>query len=66
MTNAQNAVMSVGYYHNLVLKTDGTLWGWGYNGYGQLGDSTTENRPAPVQIMSGVSQMACGSQHSLA
>jgi alpha-tubulin suppressor-like RCC1 family protein len=32
------------------IKTDGTLWGWGYNGYGQVGDSTLINRSSPVQI----------------
>jgi alpha-tubulin suppressor-like RCC1 family protein len=32
------------------LKTDGTLWAWGYNNVGQLGDGTTTNRSSPVQI----------------
>jgi len=32
------------------LKTDDTLWAWGYNNVGQLGDGTTTNRSSPVQI----------------
>ena len=31
-------------------KTDGTLWGWGNNGYGQLGLNNTTNQQSPVQL----------------
>ena len=31
-------------------KGDGTVWAWGYNGDGQLGDGTTTNRLVPVQV----------------
>jgi alpha-tubulin suppressor-like RCC1 family protein len=43
-------VVSGSYGHCLALKADGTLWGWGWNKYGQVGDGTTSNRciPAPV------------------
>lgn len=37
-----------------VLKTDGTLWNWGYNGYGQIGNGTQTTRTIPVQAMTGV------------
>lgn len=33
-----------------VIKTDGTLWTWGLNGSGQMGDGTTINRSSPIQI----------------
>jgi alpha-tubulin suppressor-like RCC1 family protein len=32
------------------IKTDGTLWAWGYNNSGQLGDGTVINRSSPVQV----------------
>jgi alpha-tubulin suppressor-like RCC1 family protein len=32
------------------IKTDGTLWTWGSNGSGQLGDGTTTDRTDPVQV----------------
>jgi len=39
-----------GIYHTLALKSDGTLWAWGCNEYGQLGDGTTVEKHVPVQI----------------
>lgn len=36
--------------HVLAIKADGTLWAWGLNDYGQLGDGTTTNRASPVRI----------------
>lgn len=43
------AIASFGY-SNLAIKTDGTLWGWGINTNGTLGDGTTLTRSSPVQI----------------
>lgn len=42
--------VSAGSFHNIVLCTDGTLAGWGYNGTGQLGDGTTNSRSVPVLV----------------
>ena len=40
-----------GFYHTAAIKTDGTLWTWGYNNAGQLGDNTITNRSSPVQTV---------------
>jgi len=41
-------------YHTMALRTDGNLWAWGTNAYGQLGDGTTEARSEPVKIMDNI------------
>lgn len=33
-----------------ILKSDGTIYGWGYNGEGQLGDGTQNNRTTPTSV----------------
>ncbi len=60
--------LSAGPNHTLVLKSDGTVWAWGKNNLGQLGDGTTALRTAPVQVegLSGVVAVAAGRSHSLA
>jgi alpha-tubulin suppressor-like RCC1 family protein len=54
--------------HVLALRSDGTVWAWGGNGFGEVGDGTTINRTAPVQVtgLTGVTQVAAGTNHSLA
>lgn len=44
------AQISAGGYHALALKTDGTLWAWGFNMYGGLGNGSTVDTNQPVQI----------------
>ena len=39
------AAIAAGDFHNMALRTDGTVWSWGYNGAGQLGDGTGLDRP---------------------
>lgn len=53
-------------YHAAAIKTDGSLWAWGSNDYGQLGDGTTTQRLSPVLIGNGYSSIAIGPSHSLA
>jgi alpha-tubulin suppressor-like RCC1 family protein len=36
--------------HSLALKGDGTVWAWGNNTNGRLGDATTTRRTSPVQV----------------
>jgi alpha-tubulin suppressor-like RCC1 family protein len=52
--------------HTLALKTDGTLWAWGENSLGQVGDGSTTDRHSPVQIGTDFQFIAAGSFHSLA
>ena len=42
--------ISAGEGHNLALKLDGTVWAWGFNGQGQLGNGTTNDAHTPVQV----------------
>jgi len=53
---------------NLALKTDGTLWGWGYNGSGQLGNGTKLDIKTPEQIGSenDWKEITMGTNHTLA
>jgi hypothetical protein len=54
--------------HNLALKQDGTVWAWGWNQSGQLGDLSTANRSKPVLVvgLTNVAAIAAGGSHSLA
>ena len=63
------AQISCGREHSSAIKTDGSLWCWGNNYYGQLGDNTTTHRSSPVQTVSGGtswSQVSCGLYHTAA
>src|SRR5262245_16809498 len=53
--------------HSLAVKSDGTLWAWGLNTAGQLGDGTTTNRLSPVLVagLSGVVAVSAGGNHCL-
>ena len=42
--------MSGGGDHTAAIKTDGTLWAWGRNNNGQLGNGTRINYSSPIQI----------------
>ena len=53
--------------HSLAIKPDGSLWVWGRNENGELGDGTAIDRSTPVPAaISGVTQVATGWYHSLA
>ena len=42
--------ISSGAYHTIAIAHDGTLWAWGYNANGQVGNNTNLNQVNPVQI----------------
>ena len=54
--------------HVLALKADGTLWSWGNNMHGQLGDGTTVDHTIAAKVpgISSVKDIAAGDKHSLA
>ena len=67
-TTTYNASVSVGWYHSLAAKSDGSVSAWGYNGLGQLGNNTTTDLavPAAVPGLTGVVGVAGGSYQSAA
>jgi alpha-tubulin suppressor-like RCC1 family protein len=42
--------VAAGAYHALALKGDDSLWAWGLNAHGQVGDGTTTKRLTPVKV----------------
>ena len=54
--------------HTLYLKNDGTVWAWGNNSNGQLGNGTITQSATPVQIngLSSVVAVAAGYAHTVA
>jgi alpha-tubulin suppressor-like RCC1 family protein len=55
--------VSAGYLYTAAIKTDGTLWCWGENSAGQLGNNTVSRRSSPVQTVAGGTnwkQVSCG------
>ena len=61
--------IATGTYHSLVLLESGKVYGWGRNGFGQLGDGTNKDRNLPQLITSLPSKVvgiAAGDNHSLA
>jgi len=49
--NKWASVTASGLYHSLGLNTDGELFAWGRNDYGQLGDKSTEDKSVPVFVL---------------
>ena len=60
--------IAAGNAHSLAIKQDGTVWAWGRNGNGELGDGTTAEHDIPVKAigLSGVSAVAAQGATSLA
>lgn len=59
-------VLSIGPYHSLAIKADGSLWVWGSNAFGGLGDGTTVDSSVPKRIGAGYVSAAAGAWYSLA
>jgi alpha-tubulin suppressor-like RCC1 family protein len=61
-----NPAVAGGYLHSLALQDDGSLWAWGGNDFGQLGDGTNTHQSVPTFIGTDYSAIAVGHYHSLA
>ncbi|MFY0581324.1 RCC1 domain-containing protein [Cystobacter fuscus] len=62
------AAIAAGTGHAMALRTDGSVWAWGYNLSGQLGDGTTVDRftPAPVAGLQGATAVWAGNDVAFA
>ncbi|MFC4809411.1 RCC1 domain-containing protein [Paenibacillus sp. GCM10023250] len=65
---AKTASLAGGCLHSLALRSDGTIWSWGDNYWGELGDGTTISRAeaVPVKSLKGVSGIAARNCNSMA
>lgn len=60
--------VAAGGLHSLAARADGTVWAWGFNGNGQLGDGSTTDHTQPTQVpgLANVVMVAAGNRFSLA
>lgn len=56
--------VSLGWCYSGVVTRDGSLYMWGDNEYGVLGDGTTETNSVPIKIRDGVAAVSLGYNHS--
>lgn len=57
------ASVSAGADFTVALKTDGTLWAWGGNDYGQLGNGSTPPSDLPICVLDQVTAVSAGDYH---
>jgi len=60
--------ISGGEEHTILLTNDGSVWGWGDNSSGQIGDNTTVDKDIPTQVsnLNNITSIACGRYHTIA
>jgi alpha-tubulin suppressor-like RCC1 family protein len=69
VVNLSHAVaVAGGDQHSVALRSDGTVWAWGNNGWGQLGNGTYTRSLTPTQVsgLTNVKAIAAGQLHNLA
>lgn len=67
LTLALPAIVAAGAFHCSAVKSDGTVWAWGRNSYGNLGNNTLDNSSIPIQMLdiSDVVEMSNGTNFSI-
>jgi len=65
---ANITTIAAGRNHTVALRSDGTVWTWGWNGSGQLGDGTNTNRNTPVHVqnLTNITAITGGASHTVA
>ena len=60
--------VEIGDNHTLAIKSDGTLWTWGINNYGQLGNGNNTNQNIPIQVGNATDwqSVSCGNSFTIA
>lgn len=62
--------IAAGYEDTVAVDSVGTVWTWGYNAYGQLGNNSIVNSPIPVSLSTylpaTVTAVAAGTDHTVA
>ncbi len=69
IANLNNVIaLAAGGNHSLALRSDSTVWAWGKNTNGQLGDSTNNDSSIPIKVngLNGIIAISAGGIHSLA
>ena len=60
--------VSAGQIHSAGVRTNGTAWAWGGNGFGRLGDNTEVDKSSPVSVVGGFTdwiQVSGGTSHTV-
>ena len=52
--------IAAGNGHGVAVESDGSVWAWGLNNLGQLGDGTITNRSAPIPVAGLTGVTGCG------
>jgi len=58
--------VSAGDSHTMAITSDGTLWGWGRNSSGQLGNGSQIEQLEPAKILYDVIYVSAGGDHTMA
>lgn len=64
LTNVRELARGGGSFY--ALGEDGSVWAWGKNTYGQLGDGTTESSDTPIRVMENAVSLDAGARCAFA